>query len=48
MNKDEITKYLKGEEIDIDNKNGVCVVMYEDHPMGGGKITNGAKIVANG
>jgi len=41
LNKNQTLKYLKGEEIDIENKNGIYVVMYEKFALGGGKITNG-------
>ena len=34
-------KYLHGETINTDYKNGICVVTYLNTPIGGGKVTNG-------
>ena len=33
-------KYLKGEELDCDRKNGIVVVTHKNIPLGGGKIAN--------
>ena len=37
---DEIFKYLKGEEIECNNNNGIYVVTHKKLPIGGGKISN--------
>ena len=39
--KEDTLKYLHGEEINVDFNNGICVVCYENIPLGGGKIVNG-------
>ena len=37
----EIHKYLKGEELDIDTKNGIYVITHQGIYLGGGKAVNG-------
>lgn len=39
--KEVALKYLHGDEIETENKNGVCVICYKNIPLGGGKIVNG-------
>lgn len=34
-------KYIHGEELDVNNTNGVYAICYKDIPLGGGKIVNG-------
>lgn len=41
LSDEQVYKYLQGLEIDINGKNGICVVRYKNIPLGGGKITNG-------
>lgn len=41
LNEKEVSKYLKGEEIDCNEENGVCVITHKNIPLGGGKITSG-------
>ena len=36
-----VEQYLHGEEIDTDEKNGWCALLYEGIPLGGGKISGG-------
>jgi len=37
---EKVNKYLRGEEIDVNMPNGLAVVMVNNVPLGGGKITN--------
>ena len=37
---ERINKYLRGEEIEIECKNGWAVLMVNNIPLGGGKVTN--------
>lgn len=41
LEKEDILKYLHGEEIDTESPNGICVVSYKNMPLGGGKVVNG-------
>ena len=41
LNEEQINKYIKGEEIDFDDTNGIVAVCYKNIPLGGGKIVNG-------
>ena len=40
-NQDAINKYLSGNEIECDNKNGLAVVLFHGVPLGGGKVVFG-------
>ena len=40
-NQDAISKYLSGNEIECDNKNGLAVVLFHGVPLGGGKVVLG-------
>lgn len=39
-NDERVNKYLRGEEIDVECLNGWAVVMVNNVPLGGGKVTN--------
>lgn len=41
LSKEDTLKYLHGEEIDTEKNNGICVLCYQNIPLGGGKIVNG-------
>jgi len=41
INDERVNKYLKGEEIDVQAKNGVACLMVNHVPLGGGKVVNG-------
>ena len=36
-----VEKYLRGEEIDAEGEGGVCAVLFEGAPLGGGKLVGG-------
>ena len=40
-NQDAINKYLSGNEIECDNKNGLVSVLFHGVPLGGGKVVSG-------
>ena len=40
LTNNDVIKYLKGEEIDYEYENGICVVMHNNIPLGGGKVAN--------
>lgn len=40
-NQDAISKYLSGNEIECDSKNGLAVVLFHGVPLGGGKVVFG-------
>ena len=40
-NQDALNKYLCGNEIECDNKNGLVVVLFHGVPLGGGKVVAG-------
>lgn len=41
LNISELNEYLKGNEIDTQEENGICVICYQDICVGGGKVSNG-------
>ena len=36
-----VVKYLKGETIEAEGKNGFCLVCVDSYPLGWGKLNNG-------
>ena len=38
-----VSQYLRGEEIDGEGENGICAILYEGAPLGGGKLV-GTKV----
>ena len=36
-----VIKYLKGETIEAEGKNGFCLVCVDSYPLGWGKLNNG-------